>query len=123
MFNLHSKFIVLENTTTKEKSVFLSRCSFHKELVDRVNDRSRNIEYKCVGGGRFKITDTIMTLEDKSQDFGVYVIDDVIDCINNKRIFDEPFLTRNIIDYRDIRNFLVYDYVSYPKEFKQINLI
>lgn len=119
---LKSKFIVIEQENSNERYIYIGRCIFHKELLQRVNDRNNNgFKYKCLGGGEFKIDlynteHKILTLFGESHDFGKYPIDITLDIIKNKKIFDNPFLYPRDISSRNVLTIDIEDYISYPKK-------
>lgn len=106
MDNLKSKFIVIENENTNEKFIYISKCYFHKELLERINDRNKD-NFKCIGGGEFKIDNfntenKSLNLFGTSNDFGNYPFNICLEIIKNKKIFDTPFLYPNNITSKNI---------------------
>lgn len=77
---LYNKFIIEQNT---EIGCFmiLAKCVFHKDLVTDLT----NVK----GGGMwdFDLENSIFTLYGSSHDFGEAKIEDIISCVNNKKIF------------------------------------
>lgn len=115
MTQLLLKFIVIENMTTNEKAIYIGRCHFHKELLERINQRNIN-EFKCIGGGSFKFAEKVLYLNDQSNDFGVYPLEITIDLIKNNKIYDNPLLL-NPINNCDVS---ILDYVKYPQSYIEI---
>lgn len=96
---LFHKFIVIVNIETKEKSIYFGRCVWHKELLKRIQDLNAGT-YQCTGGGkyRFDVEENSISLYDNSGDFGHYDLNEVKEIIKSKRIFDNPQMTKNLID-------------------------
>jgi len=84
MKDLYPKFII------EEGNLILSKVTFHKELV---TDKSL-----VKGGGFFDFDDesNSFTFYGKSSDFGASDINDIKECIDNKKVFTNKMLTRNI---------------------------
>ena len=119
MFNLSSKFIVIENTSTKKKAIYLGRCYFHKELLGYVNDRN-NDKWKCIGGGNFTYSNNTFQLDGKSHDYGIYPYEILIDCIKNNMVFDKPNLQKPI--KQDEYTYKILNYTIYPQDYTEIKI-
>jgi hypothetical protein len=96
------KFII-ETDNQEGDCLIIGKCTYHKQLA---TDTS-----KVKGGGWWSLdTDTenfIITLFGDSSDFGRAEVNDVVNCVKNKKVFTNRTLTRNIAEkykfkYRDV---------------------
>ncbi len=79
-----SKFII------EDGKLILAKVTFHKELV---TDKD-----KVKGGGWFKfIYDTnVLIFSGESHDFGKATFEDIKQCVENRQVYDNKSLRRNI---------------------------
>ena len=99
--DLKNKFIIIE-FNKNDFLIFLGKCYFHKELLERINIRNKN-NYKCIGGGEFslsKLNENSFELKlfGNSSDFGKYPIEITKKLIMDKKIFDNPYLNKNLFE-------------------------
>lgn len=77
-------------------NLVLGRVTYHRELV--VN------KYNVNGGGWYRIPKEeldgllIIIFSDSSEDFGAARLEDIKECVKNKKIFSDNKLQRNISD-------------------------
>lgn len=66
------KYVILENATTKEKILVSDeRAGFHKEILRKVILETNDEKWRCLGGGRIKITTDNIHIYGYSVDFGI----------------------------------------------------
>lgn len=113
--DLKNKFIVVSDiNNNSNKFIYMGRCFFHKELLERINVRN-NTKFKCIGGGEFLIIKENNKINEikffgNSSDFGKYPLDIVKNLILNKKIFDTPFLNKSLFKKHNIKNIILEDY-------------
>lgn len=87
------KYVILENDSTKKKILVSDeRAGFHKEILRKVILET-NEQWKCLGGGRIKITQDNIHIYGYSVDFGTpnesdvkSIIESNLDSLENKSI-------------------------------------
>lgn len=85
------KFII-ETDDQDGDVLVIAKCTYHKELA---------IDPKKVKGGGWWTLDrenSIFTLSGDSHDFGMAKIEDIASCVQRKKAFSNPSLTRNLTD-------------------------
>lgn len=120
--DLKNKFIIV-SFNENEYLIFLGKCFFHKELLERISIRNK-INYKCIGGGEFllnKINENSFELKlfGNSSDFGKYPLELTKKLIMDKKIFDNPFLNKNLFEKNLIEKISIENYYY---NFENINI-
>lgn len=72
--------------------LILRKCTYHKQLATDLS--------KVKGGGLWTLDHekSIFTLSGASHDFGPAKIEDIASCVQRKKVFSSPTLTRNFTD-------------------------
>lgn len=98
--NVFPKFII-ETDEQKGDCLIISKCTYHHQLA---TDKT-----KVKGGGWWLLNkeEKIFTFYGESYDFGSAKLEDIIKCVDNKKIFRNKALTVNISNdfkfkYKDI---------------------
>lgn len=87
---VYQKFII-ETDDTEGDCLILAKCTFHYELVTD--------QLKVKGGGWWSMDkEKKITLFGSSHDFGDASIEDIQQCIKNKKVFSSKALFNNITD-------------------------
>lgn len=83
------KFII-ETDDLEGDVIIIAKCTFHKQLATDIN--------KVKGGGAWRLNKENMTftLFGKSHDFGEANIEDIKQCIKNKKVFSSNALVNNL---------------------------
>lgn len=86
---VYPKFII-ETFQDKGDCLILAKCTYHKDLARNV----KNVK----GGGWWRLDNDNLTfiLEGESHDFGRAKIEDIINCIQNEKVFSSHALVRNL---------------------------
>ena len=99
------KFII-ETDDMEGDCLIISKCTYHKQLVTDVT--------KVKGGGWWTLDkdNSIFTLYGDSQDFGRAKIEDIINCVQRKKVYSNPLLDISLTDdytfqYRDVENKII----------------
>lgn len=85
--DIFPKFII-ETYDELGDCLILSKCTYHKELVTDPT--------KVKGGGWFRIKDETLTFYGDSHDLGAAKMNDIKHCVENDKIFTNPYLTHSI---------------------------
>lgn len=85
------KFII-ETDDQEGDCLILAKCTFHKQLANDIS--------KIKGGGWWTLdkNNSIFTLYGESHDFGPAKIEDIANCVQNKKVFSNWALYRNYTD-------------------------
>jgi hypothetical protein len=102
--DVHPKFII-ETDEKLGKILILANCTFHKELASDIS---------CIKGGGWWSLDrekNIFTLYGHSHDFGSATMEDIAECVQQKKVFSSSSMHRNYTDnytflYKDPGSFL-----------------
>lgn len=88
------KFII-ETDDEYGDCLIIAKCTYHKQLVT---------DTKQVKGGGWWTLDSnnkTFTLFGRSEDFGQAKLDDILNCVKNKRVYSSKSLHRNLCkDYK-----------------------
>lgn len=82
------KFIIEED----KEGLFLviAKCTYHKQLTDN--------KEAVKGGGWWNNEDNLFTLHGESHDFGKARLEDITNCIKNKRVYSNKYQTHSLCD-------------------------
>ena len=85
------KFII-ETYDQNGDCLIIANCTYHKQLATDVS--------KIKGGGWWTLDreNSVFTLYGDSQDFGKAKIEDIIFCVQNKKVFSSKSLVRNLTE-------------------------
>ncbi len=85
------KFII-ETDEQEGDCLIVAKCTYHKQLVTDLT--------KVKGGGWWTLDreNSIFTLQGDSYDLGRAKIEDIASCVQRKKVFSSPTLTRNYTD-------------------------
>jgi len=95
--DVYQKFII-ETDEQDGDCLIIAKCTYHKQLATDIT--------KVKGGGWWDEDNKTIILHGESHDFGRAKIKDIATCVQRKKVFRSPSLSRNIVDdfkfqYRD----------------------
>ena len=83
------KFII-ENFEDEGNCLIIAKCIYHRQIAYNKEN--------VIGGGWFSLENNIFTLFGRSEEFGMADIEDISDCVKNKKVFRNYTLTNCLCD-------------------------
>jgi hypothetical protein len=87
MRDVFPKFII-ETDSEQGDCLIIAKCTYHKQLAYVV----KNVK----GGGWWTLKDNIFILSGESHDFGKAKLEDIKNCVQNKKVFTNYTLSNNL---------------------------
>lgn len=91
-----NKFLIVDD------KLFIQRCTYHYEILDRVKKYMTDEELidggKVSGGGWWEKKDETFILFGSSEDFGTATLDDIANCINSGKVYSSPLEPYSLTD-------------------------